>query len=252
MDNLKYYKAFIRVCKSLTDERFGFDDQIREPLIIAKDKAEVKKILLEKYPQFFQKDKVYEKETKDTAQFFYVVIFELYEHEVREVNEGSWTCSMCNKINENKYIHYPRTNSRLLGNDLLFCNDTCLNKYIKDIYQTNDLEDDICYVTVDSQNYIYKITEKSSNKCYIGKTKNEPFFRWWNHWKHSHTPFGKYFSSTKISDWVFEVLEVLPSNMINSDVLKIESDYILKFDSINNGYNSLISNKKCKIAEELK
>jgi hypothetical protein len=77
-----FFKAFIRVVKSIAfkdpNEYMGFDtvEVIREPLIEAKDKAEVKAILLEKYPQFFQNGKVYEKETKnDKAQFFYVVIF---------------------------------------------------------------------------------------------------------------------------------------------------------------------------------
>lgn len=66
-----FFKAFIRVVKSIafkdTNEYMGFDtvEVIREPLIEARDKAEVKAALLEKYPQFFQNGKVYEKETKD-------------------------------------------------------------------------------------------------------------------------------------------------------------------------------------------
>ena len=76
-DNKQMFKAFIRVVKSiaLNDYSCGFDtvEVLREPLILAKDKAEVKKILLEKYPQFFQNGKIYEKETKDQAQFFYVI-----------------------------------------------------------------------------------------------------------------------------------------------------------------------------------
>jgi hypothetical protein len=145
-----FFKAFIRVVKSIAfNDYYGFDtfDVVREPLIEAKDKNEVKQILFNKYPQFFQNGKVYEKETKDQAQFFYVVIFPLYEWEKKQIEEGEWICASCGQIHENKYI------------------------------------------------------------------------------------------------WTFEVLDELPSNMANSEVFKIESKYIQKFDSINNGFNSLISNK---------
>jgi hypothetical protein len=49
--------------------------------------------------------------------------------------------------------------------------------------------------------------------------------------------------TTKLSDWTFEVLEELPSNILDTEVFKKESEYINKFNSINNGFNSVISNK---------
>ena len=93
---MQQFKAFVRVVKSIAfgegQREFGFDsiEVLREPLIEAEDKAGVKKIILEKYPQFFQNGKVYEKETKDKAQFFYVVIFPLYEWEKEQIKEGEW------------------------------------------------------------------------------------------------------------------------------------------------------------------
>lgn len=253
----KYYKAFIRVVKSiaLIENHFGFDtvEVIREPLIKAKDKAEVKSYLLNKYPQFFQNNKVYEKETKDQAQFFYVVIFELYQHELDLIKEGSWTCDHCGHIHENKYISRPITSHKFEGK--IFCGDdyksgndivnhSCYELWKKDKYKYEELPDDLNYVKENSINYIYKCTEKSTNKCYIGKTKNAPFFRWWNHLTKSISPFGLYLRNTKLSDWTFEVLEELPCNMKEQDVFKIESQYIKQYDSINNGYNSLISSKE--------
>ena len=63
------FKAYIRVVKSLNENnRSGMFDSVTvlvEKLIYAKDKAHVKKILLEKYPQFFPTEKINEKETKD-------------------------------------------------------------------------------------------------------------------------------------------------------------------------------------------
>jgi hypothetical protein len=254
------FKAFIRVVKSLAYKDYtefsGFDtvEIIREPLIEAKDKAEVKQILLEKYPQFFQNGKVYEKETKDQAQFFYVVIFPLYQHEIDLINEGEWKCDYCGHTHENKYISRPLRSNKFegkifcssdykTGNDIINAPD-CYEKWKKEVVFKNcDLPDDLNYINVDSLNYIYKITEKASNKCYIGKTRNAPFFRWWNHLKHSDSPFGIYLRETKLSDWTFEVLEELPSNIADSEVLKLESQYIKNFSSINNGFNTVISNK---------
>jgi hypothetical protein len=255
-EDLKYYKAFIRVVKSINHDSFyntfGSQNIVEKRLIRANDKAEVKQMLLDEYPQFFQNGKVYEKETKDNAQFFYVVIFELYQHEINQIiTDTSWICDYCGQKHDNTYISSPRINYRLFS-DKRFCrseDDYCLNQYKSEYFKDIEMGDDENFIKSDSPNYIYKITEKSSNKSYIGKTKNAPFFRWWNHLKHSGSPFGSYFSKTKLSEWTFEVLEELPYNTIQSEVFRIESEYIHKFDSINNGFNTLISNKKAQLLE---
>lgn len=261
MEGKQMFKAFIRVVKSITskdsNDYMGFDkvEVIREPLIYAKDKAEVKEILLEKYPQFFQNGKVYEKETKDKAQFFYVVIFPLYQSEINQINEGEWKCDYCGQVHENRYISSPLVSRKFEGK--IFCNDDyktgnnivnpdCYENWKKEYFKQNnglEISDDLNYINVDSLNYIYKCTEKATGKSYIGKTRNAPFFRWWNHLTHSSSPFGLYLRQTKLSDWIFEVLEELPSNIDDSEVFRIESEYIIKYDSINNGFNSVISKK---------
>lgn len=253
---MKYYKAIIRVVKSIAALNGGFDslDVLREPLIEANSKDEVKEFLKLKYPQFFANNKIYEKETsKDTAQFFYVVIFELYNHEINLINEGSWSCEYCKQVHSNKYINRPLISRKYEGK--IFCNSEfkngndiielpdCYERWKKEVaFKDIDLPDDLNYINTDSLNYIYKITEKSSNKCYIGKTRNAPFFRWWNHLKHSNSPFGLYLQKSKLSDWTFEVLEELPSNIEDKEVFRIESNYINKYNSIINGFNTVISN----------
>lgn len=245
------FKAFIRVVKSIGTESgmyFGSDNNVvKEPIIEAKDKADVKEYLKSEYPQFFQNGKVYEKETKDTAQFFYVVIYPLYQWEIDEINKGEWACASCGHVHENRYVSKPRL-SKLFGEDVLFCRsgdngELCLSNYTKDKYKSVDFPDDLNYVKDCSPNYIYKVTEKSTNKSYIGKTRNAPFFRWWNHLTHSSSPFGMYLRTSKLSDWTFEVLEELPSNMLDKDIFDIESQYMVQFDSIKNGFNSLVSSK---------
>lgn len=214
-------------------------------MIKADNKEEVKQYLLKAYPQFFQNGKVYEKETKDQAQFFYTVIYPLYNYEIEIINEGEWICVQCGQVHENKYISRPYKNERLYG-EKLFCSETddCVTKYKKELYKNVDMPDDEAYIKKDSPNYIYKVTEKSTGKCYIGKTRNAPFFRWWNHLTRSSTPFGIYLSSTVLSEWTFEVLEVLPSEMKDAEIFEIESKYIIQYDSINNGFNTLISKKQ--------
>lgn len=242
----KIFKAFIRLIKSVNSDTWSIRDVVKEPVIYANNKTEVKSLLLEKYPQFFQNGKVYEKETKDSAQFFYVVIFPLYQFEIDQINEGEWTCAYCGHIHDNKYVSKPRTDRRLFGEEIMFCKseeDTCIKGFKKEKYKNIELPDDENYIKKDSPNYIYKCTEKSTGKSYIGKTRNAPFFRWWNHLTHSNSPFGLYLKSTKLSDWTFEVLEELPAETAESEIFKIESEYIIKFDSINNGFNSVISNK---------
>ena len=244
---MAYFKAFIRVVKSLKNEygyeSFGQTNIIEERLIEAENKDEVKKHLIDKYPQFFPTNKVYEKETKDTAQFFYVIIYPLWEHELNIIKEGEWSCCVCGQKYKNKYEFKPYVNDRVWG-DKLFCNkDVCEKKYISDDSKLTDMPDDLFYVKKDSPNYIYKITEKSTGKFYIGKTRNAPFFRWWNHLTKSSSPFGAYLSKTTLKEWTFEVIDILPGNVSDSIVFALESKYITEFDSIKNGFNKVLSKK---------
>lgn len=248
------FKAIIRVVKSLVSnqdqESYGAKDILREPIIYAKNKDEVKSYLLEKYPQFFPEAKIYEKETKDTTQFFYVLIYPLFEWELKALDSGEWVCDGCGTKHPNKYISKPRTYGEFSDRHI-FCNNdqnnTCLNLFKQKHLGEGVLLDNYSYIKPNSPTYIYKITEKATGKSYIGKTRNEPFFRWWNHLTHSTSPFGKYLRTTKLSDWTFEVLEILEWNLLNTQVLEIESKYMLRYDTINNGYNSVISNKNASL-----
>ena len=91
---MNYWSASIRVVKSLIEKDFFFDtlEVIKIPMIEAESKEEIKAYVIEAYPQFFQNSKLYQKETKDEAQFFYVVIKKLSNWELGKINEGSWTC----------------------------------------------------------------------------------------------------------------------------------------------------------------
>lgn len=263
-EKLQPFKVLIRVVKSLLhynhsdnpDSSFGAITIVREPVIYAKDKKHVKSIILEKYPDLFPDQKIYEKETKDKAQFFYVLIYPLYQHEINDIEAGQWVCSGCGHIHENRYVSKPKTYDKI-GDNYLFCGinysdpeyslqdrNRCLKIFRGKVNPEYTLPDNMTYVTPDSLNYIYKVTEKSTGKCYIGKTNNQPFFRWFDHIKHSTSPFGVYLRKTPIENWTFEVLETVPAVYTNNEILEKESLYIIKYDSIKNGFNMLISNKE--------
>lgn len=260
------FKAFIKIVKSKQPHDMSFIDAtiIYEKLIYAKDKKDVKKILMERYPQFFPENKVYEKESvKNPNQIFYVLIYPLREFEIILMNEGEWVCSGCGQKYENKYLNPPKNYTKI-GKDYNFCNyyekgrdpnidpDICLNLF-KGKVEENGIEppDNMMFVSSDSCSYIYKVTEKATGKSYIGKTKNAPFFRWWEHLKHSRSPFGLHLRNTDLKEWTFEVLETLQPYVKEKEILRIESEYILKYDSINNGYNSVISNKDAGIINSI-
>lgn len=83
---------------------------------------------------------------------------------------------------------------------------------------------------------IYKITNRKSGKCYVGQTQQPFTLRWWQHLNHNDTQkFGVALTGTDITEWTFEILEVVP------DVSKLtarEKFYIEKFDCVKNGYNT--------------
>lgn len=92
---------------------------------------------------------------------------------------------------------------------------------------------------------IYKITHIDSGKCYIGQTTQAFTFRWYQHFfQKSDTKFHTKLKETKVTDWIFSVIEIVEDKKILSER---EQFYIDKFDSIDNGFNSVASvSNKCK------
>ena len=86
---------------------------------------------------------------------------------------------------------------------------------------------------------IYKITNKHNGLCYIGQTIRSFTLRWWEHIvRPSNCKFHSALKDSKISDWIFEVVEVIPSG--NKEKLdERESYWIRHYNSINNGFNTV-------------
>lgn len=87
---------------------------------------------------------------------------------------------------------------------------------------------------------IYKITNKSNDKCYIGRSDNiftrcAQHFALLNANKHYSKKFQEDFNSSGIDNFVFEVVE--RCNI--ATIKEREAHYILKYNAIELGYNGL-------------
>jgi hypothetical protein len=93
---------------------------------------------------------------------------------------------------------------------------------------------------------IYKITNKNTGLCYIGKTTQVFTLRWYQHFfQGGNCKFHNAVKESKFTDWNFEVIELveIPDDMkrfkdIENIILERERYWIGYYDSINNGYNS--------------
>jgi len=90
---------------------------------------------------------------------------------------------------------------------------------------------------------IYKITNKKTGLCYIGKTTQAFTLRWYQHFYQScGTKFHSAIKEYGLDCWTFEVIEIVGDRRTPvSIILERESFWIKHFNSINNGYNSVIS-----------
>ena len=126
----------------------------------------------------------------------------------------------------------------------------CANKPREQVKIPEGCDDDYYYAG-DQPPVIYKITNKLTGKCYIGKTLRSFTLRWYEHFFQGTGPkFEEAINGSKYSDWTFEVLEVVdikkPDNsflaegdreMRERNMSEREQFYIDKYDSIKNGYN---------------
>ncbi len=168
-----------------------------------------------------------------------------FEVRICEVCENEFT------INE-KYI----TGSSGSNN---VCNDDCFNKYQSNRRAENSL-------SFDRNDYlnppvIYKITNIQTDMDYIGKSIRSFTLRWWEHIKagklsseNQEHCFYKAIKESSLIDWTYQVIEVIekyPEACVDylskeRHITERESYWIEKYDSVNNGYNSVISNKNQK------
>lgn len=109
--------------------------------------------------------------------------------------------------------------------------------------------------------YIYKITNKLNNKCYVGQTINTPESRWKRHQQDAksgrlHTHFANAIRKYGAENFVLEVIDTAKTQ---EELTEKESSWIRHYNSIKEGYNETDAAEKSggntyksKTEEELK
>ncbi len=218
-----------------------YSQDLVKMIINAESKDEVKKILLKDYPTLFPNSNAYQKRSKkDTDQIVFCNIYELTDY-YKKFWRSKVKCDCCGI--ETEQIDISQNMRSLNYRDKKFCSNECMEKYIKENMDSGYFDDDRW--SNSEKYYIYKITEKDSNKCYIGITSKHFIWRWWYHITHSKSPFGEYLKIKGEENFTYEVLEMFNKNEVSKREMELkESEYIVKYDSICNGFNTVISNKE--------
>jgi len=134
------------------------------------------------------------------------------------------------------------------GGQREFCSSECADKFKNAQGIVWDVNFDF---TGQHAPVIYKITCKAEDKCYIGKTTQAFTLRWYQHFYQGHgTKFHEAIKKYGMAGWTFEVIEIIeipkdaPSTLRHTIILERESFWINHYDSIDNGYNTVISKKE--------
>ena len=173
----------------------------------------------------------------EPGKVYCIIIAEHCYNVERYFNKVCYDCDFCGSRIE-AYFGRPvmisdyEINSKLFNiqdyKNKRFCGHTCKERFIeREKLTLKPDDDDHFWVTRDSftrdhAGYIYKITKKSSGQFYVGQTMYVPIFRWGEHLLTARFPI------TEISDYQFEVLEVVPKD---TSLLEREKYWIQKLYS---------------------
>jgi hypothetical protein len=160
------------------------------------------------------------------------VDFKVFVIEMDSKWKGHWlgdrTCKRCNSTYQMITIQQMRT-----GGGSEYCSSLC-----RDEARPNsvlDLKTDGIHPPV-----IYKITYKPTNQVYIGQTTQAFTLRWYQHFFcTTKTRFHKMIESTELTDWSFEVIETLKKSASKDEINERERQWIIHYDSVNTGFNSV-------------
>jgi hypothetical protein len=217
--------------------------------ILAKDKEDARSKISKEYNEKLSM----RVKTKDIGEkdIYFINIYDSDDYYDRVWLEEK-QCEICS----NKFSKLKRDKTYLGKEDVGYlsngvCSPECneiykynLEEERKDSYINNKLEqNDGIHLPC-----IYKITNKKTNKSYIGQTTQAFTFRWYQHFcqKNGTTKFYQEINDTKLTDWMFEVIEIIERKDITEDltlkeyISKREKYWIDFFDTISSGYNSLI------------
>lgn len=235
-----FYQLKTKVDPSRKDYHYSGWEVVWFDVVEADDKASAKKKIESEYSGIIAEKAT--KKNKDTLDY------KLYLIELDQHHEDFWladrTCSVCGN-------QYNILRSHQFGEG--YANREICSKYC---HESRKMEKEFGnYFEGNGRNKptIYKITNKNTGKVYIGKTVQVFTLRWYQHFfQPSESKFHQAIKESKPTDWTFEVIEIVYGSKRTDDpiVLEREQYWIDQYDSINNGYNSVVSvNSSTKVAD---
>ena len=200
--------------------------------VTANDRKEAKEIIENEYGKKFPL-RVLSKDLENNE--FLLRITEMQDNPYLRSIFNERECIEC-KQKYRRIDLYNDINEKYKGTE--YCSESCKEKaYEKRRFETSesmfDNDDGSNNVPV-----IYKITNRTTNMCYVGQTTQSFTLRWWQHikWGKSDCKFHDAIKKSKLTDWIFEVIEVLNSK---EKLDEREAYYIKEFESIKKGYNTM-------------
>ena len=209
------------------------------PLFVGKVEAEDKKIakalIDEEYGRAFP-TRVMAKDLASNEFLLHIKEIAPDDHHTRRLFEAM-TCKQCGQ--QFKMIEKYGVNDTGGGYD--FCNRKCADEF--NCTNANPVSEGF------NLPVIYRITNKRTGLSYIGKTRQVFTLRWYQHFfQTTDTKFHEAIKETPVTEWTFEVLEVVliteefrgkGMTEIDRHICARERHYIAQFNSVENGYNTV-------------
>lgn len=197
--------------------------------VIAADKKEAKVLIEEEYGKQFPLRVL--KKDLDSNEFLLKIEDMTGKNYLAQLFEER-PCKEC-KSTFRRIDLYNDPNTRYKGTE--YCCDACKER----AYERQRFElSESMFSEAGNVPCIYKITNRTTGQCYIGQTIQSFTLRWWQHikWGKTDCKFHKAMQESKITDWIFEVIEIIESK----DKLNDREGYWIKFyNSVNGGYNTV-------------
>jgi hypothetical protein len=209
--------------------------------VTAENKKKAKEIIYDQYDQIFPL-KVLNKDI-DKHEFLL---------SIEEIKEDSHISRLfepqaCIRCKKTFYVIDKYNDHNEKNKGFSYCSSICdeLDKQFSQAIK-NDYE----LVYGGNKPLIYKITNKVTNKIYVGKTSQVFTLRWYQHFFQTGTnKFHDAIKASTLKDWQFEILEIVefPQEIKESREFKLLEEYVFErerwwinhFNSIIEGYNSI-------------
>lgn len=184
---------------------------------------------------------IVEKISKKSRENKEIIDFRIFITELTPEWEVHWLTKRDCKICAKPYTLIQLKQLNIYGGNNDVCSIEC-----RHLQKPKEASDNyaISYINQSFKPCVYKITNKETNKCYIGQTIQCFTLRWYQHFfQTGDTKFHLAIKDSSPSNWSFEVIEVLNQEKISKkEIDEREMFWINHYDSINNGYNTKKTN----------